>query len=106
MHIIIFVTVKDKRQARKISSALLENKLAACVNISGSVDSLFFWRGKAERAKEFLLLIKSRKEKFKSIVKLVSSLHSYEVPEIVAVPVISGNGPYLRWIDASLGQSV
>ena len=68
----------------------------------GKVDSIFFWAGKIDQAKESLLVIKSKKEKMPQIVKLVRSLHSYEVPEIIAIPIIAGDRPYLRWIDAAL----
>lgn len=104
MYIVILVTAKDKKEAQKISAGLIKAKLAACVNIIAKVDSLFFWEGKIDRAKESLLVIKSRKEKLPSIIKLVKSLHSYKVPEIIALPVISGDKTYLRWIDASLRQ--
>jgi len=103
MHIIIFVTAGNKREAQKISAGLIEQKLAACVNIVDKIDSLFFWEGKAREAKEALLIIKSKKEKMAKIIKLVKALHSYKVPEIIALPVVSGDKPYLRWIDAAIG---
>lgn len=106
MYIVILVTAKDKKEAQKISAGLIKAKLAACVNIIDKVDSIFFWAGKIDQAKESLLVIKSKKEKFLRIIKLVRSLHSYKVPEIIALPVISGDKPYLRWIDASLRQPV
>ena len=102
MYVVVLVTAKDKKEARKISSGLIKQKLAACVNIFDKVDSLFFWESKINRAKESLLVIKSRKEKLPRIIKLVRSLHSYKVPEIIAIPIISGDKPYLRWMDASL----
>jgi periplasmic divalent cation tolerance protein len=102
MHIVVLVTVKDKKEGRKISAALIKAKLAACVNIVDKVDSIFFWAGKIDQAKESLLVIKSRKEEFPRIIKLVRSLHSYKVPEIIAIPLIAGDKPYLRWIDAAL----
>lgn len=106
MYIVILVTAKDKKEAQKISAALIKAKLAACVNIIAKVDSLFFWEAKIDRAKESLLVIKSKKEKLPRIIKLIKSLHSYKVPEIIALPIISGDRPYLRWIDASLRQPV
>lgn len=106
MYIVILVTAKDKKEAQKISAGLIKAKLAACVNIIAKVDSLFFWEAKIDRAKESLLVIKSKKEKLPRIIKLIKSLHSYKVPEIIALPVIFGDRPYLRWIDASLRQPV
>ncbi len=102
MHILILITAKNKKEAGKIAAALIKAKLAACVNLVNQVDSLFFWAGKIDKASEILLLVKSRKEKFPQLVKLVKSLHSYEVPEIIALPIIGGDKPYLRWIDAAL----
>lgn len=102
MHIVIFVTASNKKEARKIADGLIKQKLAACVNIIAKIDSVFFWESKVEKAKESLLIIKSNKDKFPKIIKLVKSLHSYKVPEIIALPIIAGDKPYLRWIDASI----
>ncbi|MFH1191037.1 MAG: divalent-cation tolerance protein CutA [Candidatus Omnitrophota bacterium] len=102
MYIIVLVTAKDKKEAQKISVGLVKAKLAACVNIVDGVNSIFFWAGKIDQAKELLLLIKSKQEKLSQIIKLVRSLHSYEIPEIIAIPIIAGDRPYLRWIDAAL----
>lgn len=102
MHIVIFVTASSKEEAQKISAGLIKHKLAACVNIVDKVDSVFFWDGKIDRAKEALLIIKSKKEKFSKIIKLVKSLHSYKVPEIIALPIIAGDKAYLRWMDAAV----
>ncbi len=106
MYIVILVTASDKREAQKIATGLVKAKLAACVNIIDKVSSLFFWEAKIDQAKESLLVIKSKKEKLPSIIKLVKSLHSYKVPEIIALPIISGNKPYLRRINSSLMQPV
>ncbi|MCG2713249.1 MAG: divalent-cation tolerance protein CutA [Candidatus Omnitrophica bacterium] len=102
MYIVIFVTASSKKEAQKIGVSLIKQKLAACVNIIDKVDSVFFWAGKIDQSKESLLVIKSRKEKLPKIIKLVKSLHSYEVPEIIAIPIIAGDKSYLRWIDAAL----
>ncbi len=102
MYIIILITAKDKKEADKIAQALIKNKLAACVNILPGVQSLFWWQGKVDQAKEALLVVKSRKEKFAKIAKLVKSVHSYDVPEIIAIPIVSGFKPYLNWIDESI----
>lgn len=102
MYIVIFVTTANNEEAGKISRALVENKLAACVNIISGVKSVFWWEGKLDSAEESLLMIKSKKSKLARIIKLVKSLHSYEVPEIIALPIISGDKRYLGWIDESL----
>jgi len=100
MYIVVFVSASNKKEAGKIAAGLIKGKLAACVNIADKLDSLFFWEGKIQKAKESLLIIKTKKEKLAKLIKLVKSLHSYTVPEIIAIPVISGDKPYLRWIDA------
>ncbi len=102
MYIVIFVTASNKKQAQKIAAGLIKARLAACVNIIDKINSIFFWESKIDQAKEVLLVIKSKKEKMPKIIKLVKSLHSYKVPEIIALPIIAGDKPYLRWIDASV----
>ena len=102
MHIVIFITASNKKEAQNIARGLLSNKLIACVNIIDKIESFFWWQGKIDKAKEALLIVKSHKSKFHRIVKLVKSIHSYEVPEIIALPVIFGEKKYLRWLDASI----
>lgn len=102
MYIVIFITVPGKKQARRIAQALIKNKLAACVNIVDKIESFFWWQNKVDFASEALLVIKSKKSKLARIIRLVKSMHSYEVPEIIALPIIAGDKPYLNWIDESL----
>ena len=102
MHIVIFITVCDKKEAKLIAGRLVENKLVACVNIIDKIESLFWWKGKVDQAKEVLLIAKSKKEKLGKIIKLVKLSHSYEVPEIIALPIIGGYKPYLKWINDSI----
>lgn len=104
MHIIIFITAPNNKEAKNIAQGLIKNKLAACVNIADGIKSFFWWKGKVEQAKETLLIIKSKKEKLAKIIKLVKSLHSYAVPEIIALPIIDGYKPYLGWINESLSK--
>lgn len=99
MNIIVFVTAANKGEAGKIASVLIEEKLAACVNVITNVKSLFRWQGKADSAREVLLIIKSRKALLNKLIKKVKSIHSYEVPEIIAVPIIGGDRKYLNWIN-------
>ncbi len=105
MYIVIFITASSKEEAEKIGHKLVENKLAACVNIIEPISSLFWWQAKIDRASESLLIIKSKKSKLPKIIKLIKSIHSYEVPEIIALPIIGGEKKYLRWIDESLAKS-
>jgi len=105
MRIVILITAASKFEARRIAKSLIENKLAACVNILGEIESLFIWKSKVDTAKEVLLVVKSRKENLNKIIKLVKSLHSYDVPEIIALPIVGGSKTYLDWIDESIRQS-
>lgn len=99
MHIVVLVTASSKEEANKIARGLLEEKLAACVNIVSGLESRFWWQGKIDSAKEVLLIIKTRKTLFNKLAKKVKSLHSYTVPEIIAFPIISGSKAYLDWIN-------
>ena len=101
MYIVIFVTTSDKKEAKRIASAIIKNKLAACVNIIDGIESVFRWNGKLDNAKEAFLIVKSKKQNLNRVIKLVKSLHSYDVPEIIALPVVGGYKNYLRWIDES-----
>jgi periplasmic divalent cation tolerance protein len=103
MHIVIFITSASKTEALRIARALVEQKLVACVNIVDKVLSLFWWKKKIDKASEVLMVAKSTRAKLDPIVKLVRSLHSYEIPEIIAFPVAGGNKDYLDWIDESIG---
>lgn len=98
---ITFVACKDRKQAASIARALVAEKLAACVNLVPGVASVYRWKGRVEEAREVLLLIKSRRALSRRLVARVRALHSYEVPEVVTVPIASGNPAYLRWVRAS-----
>jgi periplasmic divalent cation tolerance protein len=100
-HIVIFVTAKDQDEARSIAGKLLEEKLIACANIADNVESLFWWEGKIDRAGEVLLVLKSRAALLEKIVAAVKAAHSYDVPEVIAMPIIGGNPDYLKWVDES-----
>ena len=102
MPIVILITAKDIKEAKKISEALVQRKLIACANIIQGVKSFFWWEGKVDRADEVLLILKTQKRLFKKIVTAVKSLHSYSVPEVIALPIIDGHKDYLRWISGSL----
>ncbi|MFH2145563.1 MAG: divalent-cation tolerance protein CutA [Candidatus Omnitrophota bacterium] len=99
-YIVVFVTCANEAQANNIGRKLLKNKLAACVN-KVKVNSIFTWQGKIEKAREVLLTIKTKKNLFRKVEKTVKSLHSYEVAEIIALPIITANSQYLDWIKES-----
>jgi len=97
--IIVLITAGSEEEARKIAESLVKEKKAACVNIVPRVDSLFWWEGKLDSARESLLLVKTKASLFPEIVELVKRTHSYEVPEIIALPIIGGSEDYLKWLD-------
>lgn len=103
--LIVLVTASNGEEGRHIARVLLNARLAACVNILSNVDSLYWWRGKLESAAETLLVIKTRAELLPEIVATVKKEHSYEVPEIVALPVFGGNEDYLAWVDDSVKKT-
>jgi len=99
--IIVLITAGGEEEAHKIGELLTNEKKAACVNIVAGVDSLFWWEGKIDSARESLLLVKTKASLFPEIVELVKRTHSYEVPEIIALPVIAGSEDYLKWLDTA-----
>jgi periplasmic divalent cation tolerance protein len=101
-YIVIFVTVKNKTEAKKIALGLLKDKLVACVNIQDGIESYFWWQGRLDSSKEAMLIIKSKQKLFEKIASKVKVLHSYENPEIIALPIVAGSLPYLKWIDESV----
>ncbi len=102
--IVILTTCKNRRQARDITDLLLKKRLVACANIMPGVESKFWWGGKLDEAKEVLVMMKTRKENFEVVEKNIKRLHSYEVPEIIAMPIVDGSRYYLNWVDSSVGQ--
>ncbi len=98
--IIVFVTAGSDQEAEMLRKKLLVNKLAACVNKT-NINSMFFWKDKVENEDEVLLIIKTKYSLYKKLEALVIELHSYDVPEIIALPIIAGSRAYLDWINES-----
>jgi len=96
--IVILITCGDKQEAQNISSALVSNNLIACGNILSDVISIFQWKNRIENEEEVLLIAKSRQSRFDEIIAKVKELHSYQTPEIIALPVIAGSEDYLSWV--------
>ena len=100
--IVVLVTAPDPETGREIGRNLVEKKLAACANILSPVNSLFTWEGKFNDEQEVLLIIKSRRSIFQDrLLPAILELHPYQVPEVLALPVLEGNPAYLDWISAS-----
>ena len=96
--VVILITASSIDEAKKIGNALMEERLIACVNIIPQVESIFYWQEKVCNEKEALMIIKTRKSLIADIIKKVKSIHSYSVPEIIALPIISGSEDYLKWV--------
>lgn len=96
--VVVMITSPDRAEAGKIASALLEKRQAACVGIYPRGESLFRWEGKIDRAEEFLLIAKTRRDLLEALIETVKSIHGYEVPEIIALPVVGGSRDYLDWL--------
>lgn len=102
--IVVLVTAPDLETAREMARQLVERRLAACANLLSPVHSLFRWEGKIDDEQEVLLVIKSRRSLFENqLLPAIQELHPYQVPEVLAVPVLLGNPAYLDWIAESTG---
>ncbi len=101
-YIVLFITTGSTEEAQQISKLLLEQKKVACVNIIAKVDSVFWWEDGLDSAQENLLIAKTKASLLPEIINLVKKVHSYEVPEIIALPIIGGNQDYLDWIEQSV----
>ncbi len=99
---VAFSTVGNAEDAERIARALVEQRLAACVNVVTRVVSIYRWRGAVERDEESLLVIKTRASQLEALGRALVALHSYEVPELVAVPIEGGSERYLAWLDESV----
>ena len=100
-YIVVFVTAKDRQEAQGIAQALVREKLIACANVVAGVESLFRWQGKVDIAQEVLLVLKTKRTLFNQLAARVKALHSYETPEIIALPIVAGSKDYLNWIKES-----
>lgn len=96
--VVIIITASSEDEAGRIARTLLEDKLVACVNIHPGIRSLYWWEGKIQDEGEAMMVIKTKRELFGKIVKKVKEIHSYAIPEIIALPIIEGSENYLKWI--------
>ena len=103
--IVVFMTAANGEEAARLADMLVGANLAACVQILPGIESVYRWQGKIERQSEVLLLAKTKKSKFDELEREVRALHSYDTPEIIAVPILIGSGPYLEWLIQSTNLS-
>jgi|SRR5436190_8662101 len=103
--IVVFITAPTREEAARLAELLVGARLAACVQILPEMESVYRWEGQIERQAEFLMLVKSTRDKFEQLEREVRAIHSYETPEIVAVPVSEISDTYLKWLGESLQHS-
>jgi periplasmic divalent cation tolerance protein len=98
-YIVVMSTVSSRHEAGRIGEELTNRKLAACVNVISGVTSYYRWEGTPQVGEELVLLIKTRSSNYEKVERVIKELHSYDLPEIVALPIVTGDEPYLKWID-------
>ncbi len=97
--VVIFVTASGEEEGVKIASALVSEEIVACANMISGVRSIFKWKGKIEDEREVMLVIKTQAARTPEVIARVKTLHSYDVPEIIVLPILDGNPSYLQWIE-------
>jgi periplasmic divalent cation tolerance protein len=98
-YIQVFTTVEKREDADRIASSVVNKRVAACAQALGPIRSTYWWKGKVEQAEEWLLVMKTREALFSLLEKEIKAIHPYEVPEIIALPIVAGSASYLEWID-------
>jgi len=99
--VVVFITCGSEEEASKIAHALVDERLAACANMISPIRSIYRWQGKICDEREWLLVVKTRETRFQDLEKRVKSLHSYQVPEIISLPILAGSSSYLSWLEES-----
>ncbi|OHB75814.1 MAG: cation tolerance protein CutA [Planctomycetes bacterium RBG_16_59_8] len=102
-YVAVLCSCGGKAEARRLARTIVREKLGACVSVIPSVASVYRWKGKVEESRESLLLIKTTRSLFRKLERRLREIHSYEVPEIIALPIAAGSAPYLRWLAESVG---
>ena len=100
--LVVLITAGSPEEAEYVAHRLVAEMLAACVNVVPGVTSVYRWEGEIQRDQEWLLVVKTEREILDSLIQRIQALHSYEVPEIIALPVVGGSEPYLRWISGQV----
>ena len=103
-HIQVFTTTDSREGAEKIATELVNQRLAACTQVIGPLTSSYWWEGRLEQSEEWLCIIKTQRAKYDELERLIKEIHGYDVPEILALPVVAGNPAYLEWLDREVGS--
>jgi periplasmic divalent cation tolerance protein len=103
--IVVLMTAASVEEATKIADTLVDSKLAACVQVFPEMHSIYLWKGEVERAREVLMIAKTTMAKFEALQSQLRAIHSYETPEIIALPIVAGSEDYLKWLTSSLEGS-
>ena len=103
-YLIVLMTASDRDEARMLARTLVEERLAACCNVVDRVESIYRWEGRVEEASEAMLVIKTTTERFDALRERALALHSYDLPELIALPVSAGSPAYLDWLAGSVGE--
>ncbi|HEY7683035.1 MAG TPA: divalent-cation tolerance protein CutA [Gemmatimonadales bacterium] len=99
VHLLVTTTLPGEAQAARIAEAAVRERLAACAQVEGPIHSTYHWQGALEHATEWYCHLKTTRDRYQALESLIRSLHPYEVPEVVATPIVAGHEAYLRWID-------
>ena len=105
-YIQVVTTTATEQQAQQLASVLVEQRLAGCVQLAGPIHSVYRWQEKVEQAVEWLCLVKTKRTLFAAVEQSIRQHHSYDCPEIIAVPIVAGNAAYLDWLDNQLSDDV
>lgn len=100
--LVVLITAGSEEEAERIASTLVNELLAACVSVVPGITSVYRWEGEVKRDREWLLVVKTQRDVLNDLVGRVQALHSYDVPEVIALPIVGGSEPYLRWLDGSV----
>jgi periplasmic divalent cation tolerance protein len=104
-YIQVFTTVGTQAAARQLAQTLVEKKVAGCVQVLGPIASTYWWQGEIESAEEWLCILKSRRDRYTELEAAIRAVHPYQVPEILAMPVVEGHQPYMEWLEDALTWS-
>jgi periplasmic divalent cation tolerance protein len=102
MYAIVYITTSGEKESKKIGRTIVEERLAGCINIISTIESLYWWKGEIEEDKESILIVKTKVGNIENIIKRVKEIHSYENPAILAIPIIEGSKEYLDYLDGEI----